>query len=46
LVIGSAGEEDFAGVEFVEGAAYGPGIDGVVIGDAEDDFGGSVEATY
>lgn len=44
MVVGAAGEQDFAGVELVEGAAGRPHVDGEVVGDAEDDFGGAVEA--
>ena len=44
LVVRAASEQDFAGVELVEGAAGRPHVDGEVVRDAEYDFGGAVEA--
>lgn len=45
FVVGVSWEEELAGVEFVHGAGGGPHVDGGVVGVADDDFGGAVEAT-
>lgn len=46
LIVGLAGEQDPARVEFVDGARGAPHIDGVVVGHAQDDLGGAVEARH